>query len=71
MKKKTVSIFYYCEDSVELGVYIGECPLAESGRVVIAPSFKKGKAIISVCEGRVKVLNKLGDRPLNQTLAAS
>ncbi len=71
MKKKTVSIFYYCEDSVELGVYIGECPVALSGRVVIARSFKKGKTIIAVCEGEVKVLNKLGDRALNQTLAAS
>ena len=62
MNTKTVSIFYYCDHSVELGLYIGEFPIIGSGRVIIDEKFKKGKTVIAVCDGKVNLLNKLGDR---------
>lgn len=59
---KEVTIIYYGEGSLEVKYGVDEFPLLESGRVVIPESYKKNKSIIAVCEGRVEILNKFGDR---------
>lgn len=59
---KEVTIIYYGEDSLELLHSVEQLPLLESGRVKIPDSFKMGKSIIAVCNGRIDILNKFGDR---------
>lgn len=58
----TVTIIYYSNDSLELHCITNAFPQNEAGRVILPASFKEGKSIIAVCEGKVKILNQLGDR---------
>ena len=62
MNQSLVTILYYDENSAELKSYTGKFTRLGGRRVLIDESFKKSRSIIAVCEGRVKVLNKLGDR---------
>ena len=61
-KLRTVTIIYYCDNSLELMHHIGHFPQNESGRVIIPKQFKEDKSIIAVCDGEVTILNKVGDR---------
>lgn len=61
-KTKEVTIIYYGEQSLELQHSVEVFPQLNSGRVVIAESYKEDKSIIAVCEGRVNILNKFGER---------
>jgi uncharacterized protein (TIGR02922 family) len=59
---RTITIIYYCDDSLELKHYTGSFPQQESGRVIISNKFKEEKSIIAVCDGEIDILNKIGDR---------
>ena len=57
-----VTIIYYHDESLELLHEVQSLPKNEQGRVVIPDVFKEGKSIIAVCQGEIKILNKVGDR---------
>jgi len=57
-----VTIIYYHDESLELHHEVKFFPKNQNGRIVIPEEFKKGKSIIAVCEGDVKIINKMGDR---------
>jgi len=59
---RTVTIIYYCDNSLELMHVVGRFAQNASGRVIIPKEFKEDKSIIAVCEGEVTILNKVGDR---------
>ncbi len=59
---KEVTIIYYGEESLELKHGVESFPQLKNGRVVIPESYKQDKSIIAVCEGRVNILNKFGER---------
>ena len=61
-KLRTVTIIYYCDNSLELMHFIGQFPQNSSGRVIISEQFKEEKSIIAVCDGEITILNKMGDR---------
>jgi uncharacterized protein (TIGR02922 family) len=61
-KLHLVTVIYYHEESLELMHETHEFPQNEQGRVILPPEFKAGKSIIAVCDGEIKILNKLGDR---------
>ncbi|SET87539.1 TIGR02922 family protein [Thalassotalea agarivorans] len=60
--KRTVTILFYKDGSLEINQHIGQYPQESDGRVQIPESFKIGKSIIAVVDGEVEVLNKVGDR---------
>jgi uncharacterized protein (TIGR02922 family) len=63
--QRKVTIIYYSDEGLEL---LHEVKIFEQNndeRVVIPQAFKQGKSIIAVCDGEVKILNKLGDRILS------
>lgn len=62
ISRATVTIFYYCENSLEMQYQICQLATIKSGRVKIPESFKTGKSIVAVCDGAVNVLNVVGDR---------
>ena len=43
---RTVTIIYYCDNSLELMHHVGAFPQNASGRVVIPRNFKEEKSII-------------------------
>ncbi len=59
---RTVTIIYYSDISIELVHEVKCCRQNKNGRVIIPDEFKVGKSIIAVCDGEVKMLNKIGDR---------
>jgi uncharacterized protein (TIGR02922 family) len=59
-----VTVIYYHDESLELQHEVTFFPINQNGRIVIPEVFKKGKSIIAVCEGQVKIINKMGDRIL-------
>ena len=60
-----VTIIYYHDESLELRHEVDFFPNNHQGRVVIPEAFKEGKSIIAVCQGKVQILNKVGDRILS------
>ena len=60
-----VTIIYYHVDSLELLHEVKSFPQNHRGRVVLPEGYKEGKSIIAVCEGEIKILNKMGDRILS------
>jgi len=63
---RKVTIIYYSDTSLELLHEVKCFPQNENGRVIITDKFKQDKSIIAVCEGEVDILNRIGDRVLNQ-----
>ncbi len=61
-KLRTVTIIYYCDNSLELMHHVGDFPQNKSGRVIISNDFKVEKSIVAVCDGEITILNKVGDR---------
>lgn len=61
-KLRTVTIIYYCDNSLELLHTVGRFSQNETGRVIIPEEFKADKSIIAVCDGEITILNKVGDR---------
>jgi uncharacterized protein (TIGR02922 family) len=61
-KTKTVTIIYYCDNSLELLHEVAQFEQNTAGRVIIPSAFKDEKSIIAVCEGEIVILNKFGDR---------
>jgi uncharacterized protein (TIGR02922 family) len=59
-----VTIIYYLEHSLELLHLVSYFPKNQNGRVILSDAFRDGKAIIAICEGRIKIMNKIGDRIL-------
>ncbi|MDG1752592.1 MAG: TIGR02922 family protein [Thalassotalea sp.] len=61
-KTREVTIFYTGDNSIGIKRFVGRFIVSDSGRVIIPAAFKKGKSIMVICDGRVKVLNTYGDR---------
>jgi len=61
-KSEIVTIIYYCDSSLELKHQVIAAEKNQSGRVIIPQTFKENKSIIAVCNGDIKILNKMGDR---------
>jgi uncharacterized protein (TIGR02922 family) len=59
---QTVTIIYYNETSLELQHEVCDLPANATGRVIIPDEFKVDKSIIAVCQGDIRILNKMGDR---------
>ncbi len=59
---RTVTVIYYSDVSLELLHEVHNFQQNAQGRVILPPEFKTGKSIIAVCEGKIEILNKLGDR---------
>lgn len=64
-EKRTVTVIYYLEGSLELKHDICMFDNNANGRVVIPDDFKKDKSIIAVCDGEIEILNKVGERILS------
>lgn len=62
--EQVVTVIYYNDTSLELLHEVKTFTKSEEGRVVIPKAFKEGKSIVAVCEGKVEILNKVGDRIL-------
>ena len=62
-----ITVFYYEDNGISLEHQTIMAQLSDGGRAIIPQEFKRGRSIVLVCEGDVKVLNKLGDR-LNDSL---
>ncbi|WP_371376385.1 TIGR02922 family protein [Thalassotalea aquiviva] len=67
---KCVTIIYYDVDSLELKHQVMDLPVSQHGRVIIPDEFKKKASIVAVCEGKVNVLNKIGERVLSMSQIA-
>jgi uncharacterized protein (TIGR02922 family) len=61
-QRKRVTVIYFSDTFLELLHKIELFLQSPEGRVVIPESFKQGKLIIAVSEGKVNILNKIGDR---------
>tara|TARA_R110000772_G_scaffold119011_1_gene224929 strand:+ start:10224 stop:10448 length:225 start_codon:yes stop_codon:yes gene_type:complete len=59
---RLVTIIFYNDISLELQHEVHTFPKNKSGRVIIPNSFKVDKSIIAVCDGKITMLNKVGDR---------
>lgn len=59
---RLVTILYYNDISLELMHEVQLLPQNKHGRVIIPESFKVDKSIVAVCDGRVEILNRIGDR---------
>ena len=62
---RQVTIIYYSDTSLELLHRTETFPQNEHSRVVIPENFRKGKSIVAVCDGKIDILNKVGDRILS------
>ncbi|MFD2166520.1 TIGR02922 family protein [Thalassotalea euphylliae] len=61
-KHQQVTVFYFDDNDLQLKHHIGNYRCSDSGRVVLPNAFKEDKQVIAVCEGKVDILNKIGDR---------
>ena len=59
---RQVTIIYYSDISLELLHETHTFAENAQGRVILPAEFKENKSIIAVCDGEIKILNKLGDR---------
>lgn len=62
--KQQVTVIYYSDTSLELLHEVQTFVKKANGRVVIPSAFKNGKSIVAVCEGKIEILNKIGERIL-------
>jgi uncharacterized protein (TIGR02922 family) len=69
--KQLVTVIYYSTADLELKDKPIYCRKGQNGRVIIPESFKKDKNIVAVIGGRVKILNKIGDRILEEEIQVS
>lgn len=61
---QTVTVIYYADTNLELQHDVKTFPKSEAGRVVLPDIYRKGKSIVAICEGKVNILNKIGERIL-------
>lgn len=68
-ESQLVTVIYYEEASLMIKHDVQTFEVSPGGRVVLPMQYKKGKSVIAVCEGRINLLNKMGDRvlPANKT----
>ena len=59
---KPVTIIYYTSNSLELKFESMQLEQSKDGRVIVPTSFKADKSIVTIIEGKAKVLNSMGDR---------
>jgi len=70
VQRRTVTVIYYREGSLELVHDVLDFDENKNGRVIIPESYKEHKSIIAVCNGEVDILNKVGDRILSVDFVA-
>lgn len=63
--KRTVTVIYYEDGSLELMHDIQTFEKNPTGRVIIPKAYKSNKSIIAVCDGEIQILNKVGERILS------
>ena len=56
------TLFFYEDSDITLHHETHTLALSPAGRAIIPAHLKHGRSIIAVCEGKVEVLNKMGDR---------
>lgn len=61
---KTVTVIYYCEQTLMMKHQICQFMQYNDGRVRIPNRFKHNKAILAVCEGVINVMNMIGERAM-------
>lgn len=59
---KQVTIIYYDNSSLELMYKTLQLEQGKDGRVIIPKRFKMNKSIVTIIEGKAKILNSMGDR---------
>ncbi|SET80930.1 TIGR02922 family protein [Thalassotalea agarivorans] len=64
ISQKSVTVFFFEENALQLSSQTISGIQVNGGRVILPKSFKQGKSIIAVFEGRVKMLNVLGERAM-------
>ncbi|MCZ4337708.1 DUF2375 family protein [Shewanella colwelliana] len=59
-----ISVLYICQTNLSIKPQLETLTTQKNlnGRVIIPAEFKAGKNILAVMEGRVQLLNSLGDR---------
>jgi uncharacterized protein (TIGR02922 family) len=62
--KMVVTVIYYDDTSLELKHDVKAFDYGKGGRVVLPSEYRLGKSIVAICEGDVKIINKVGDRIL-------
>ncbi|QOL24788.1 TIGR02922 family protein [Thalassotalea sp. LPB0316] len=62
--QQLVTVIYYEEASLVIKHDIKTFKVSPNGRIVLPECYKEGKSVIAVCEGKINVLNKVGDRIL-------
>ena len=70
VQRRTVTVIYYREGSLELVHDVLDFDENKNGRVIIPELYKEHKSIIAVCDGEVEILNKVGDRILSVDFVA-
>ncbi len=66
-KTALVTVIYMEDNSIEVKDCTGTFIKTVTGRVILPPSFKQGKSIMCVCEGKVNILNRYGERLLQES----
>ena len=64
LEPKTVTVIYFCEQTLMMKHQICQFMQCDDGRVNIPSKFKHNKAILAVCEGVINVMNMLGERAM-------
>jgi uncharacterized protein (TIGR02922 family) len=59
---KQVTIMYYDNSSLELMHNTLQLEQGKDGRVIIPERFKMNKSIVTIIEGKAKIMNSMGDR---------
>jgi uncharacterized protein (TIGR02922 family) len=70
VQRRTVTVIYYREGSLELVHEVLDFDENQNGRVIIPEAYKEHKSIIAVCNGEIDILNKVGDRILSVDFVA-
>jgi uncharacterized protein (TIGR02922 family) len=67
---KQVTVIYYDNSSLELLFDTIQAKQDKEGRVIIPKKFKINKSVITVIEGKAKIMNSMGDRIVANVKAA-
>ena len=67
---KQVTVIYYDNNSLELLFDNIQVKQDKEGRVIITKKFKINKSVITVIEGKAKIMNSMGDRIVANIKAA-
>ncbi|TRX56382.1 TIGR02922 family protein [Thalassomonas sp. M1454] len=67
---KQVTVIFYDNSSLELMYDTLQLEQSRDGRVIIPDAFKRNKSIVTIIEGKAKIINSMGDRITSQIKVA-